>query len=49
MIGHGFGWLLLILIILFGAFFGALGGSIGNGLSLMFRFYLERKTTRNED
>jgi len=41
MIDAGFGWLLLILIILFGAFFGALGGIIGNGLLVMFRFWLE--------
>ncbi|MFX1260254.1 MAG: hypothetical protein ACFFAN_20580 [Promethearchaeota archaeon] len=43
MIAAGFGWLLLILIILYGAFFGALGGNIGNGLLVMFRFCLERE------
>lgn len=49
MIGSGFGWLLLILIILFGAIFGALGGGIGNGLLVVYKFYFEKKTTRNEE
>lgn len=46
--GSGFGWLLLILIILFGAIFGALGGGLGNGLLFLYKFYIEKQHTKIE-
>ena len=31
----GFGWILFIMILLFGTLFGALGGAIGSGLVIL--------------
>ena len=31
----GFGWIIILLILLFGALFGALGGAIGSGLKML--------------
>lgn len=33
----GYGWLLLIVILLIGALFGALGGAIGSGIAILFQ------------
>lgn len=47
-ITEGYGWLLLILIFLFGAIFGALGGGIGNGLLIIIKFYYENSSRNNK-
>ncbi|MFX1496634.1 MAG: hypothetical protein ACFFBH_16705 [Promethearchaeota archaeon] len=47
-ISEGYGWLLLILIFLFGAIFGALGGGIGNGLLITVKFYYENNSRNNK-
>lgn len=48
-IGSGYAWLLLILIIIFGAIFGALGGGLGNGLLFLYKFYFEKKEIKNKE
>jgi hypothetical protein len=45
-LGDGFGWLLLLLIMLFSVIFGALGGGIGNGLLNLKDFYFEKNSRK---
>ena len=33
----GFGWVLFVVILLFGVLFGALGGAIGSGVAILIR------------
>jgi hypothetical protein len=47
--GEGFGWLLLLIIIIFSAIFGALGGGIGNGLLSLKNFYFERRSANTSE
>jgi hypothetical protein len=48
LIGSGYGWLIVLLIILFGALFGLLGGGIGNLTLQICKFYLsKRKNIKN--
>lgn len=35
--GLGYGWVILVIIILFGILFGALGGAIGSGIRILLR------------
>ena len=35
--GLGFGWILFLLILLFGMLFGALGGAIGSGIAFLLK------------
>ena len=37
LIAAGFGWLILILVVLFGVLFGALGGGIGSGVMILIK------------
>lgn len=48
-ISTGYGWLLLIIIILMGAIFGALGGGFGYGLLITIKFYFEKESSRDID
>jgi len=47
--GEGFGWLLLLIIIILSAIFGALGGGIGNALLSLKNLYFERRPTNNPE
>ncbi len=47
--GEGFGWLLLLIIIILSAIFGALGGGIGNALLSLKNLYFERRPTNNTE
>jgi len=40
LVGEGFGWLIIVIIILMGALFGALGGGIGSALSFLLKDYV---------
>ena len=42
----GFGWLLIIIILLFGTLFGALGGGIGSGIAIMIKLRCESKNSK---
>ena len=46
-ISTGYGWLLLVIIILMGAIFGALGGGFGYGLLMTIKFYIEKESSRD--
>ncbi|MHA1669678.1 MAG: hypothetical protein ACTSV5_03770 [Promethearchaeota archaeon] len=48
-IGEGFGWLILILIISIAAVFGVMGAGIGNGLMNLINAYLEKHPHRNSN
>ena len=39
----GFGWVFIIVLILIGAILGALGGSFGSGVRIIFEINIERK------
>ena len=45
--GEGFGWLILTLIILLAAIFGAMGGGIGNGFMTLINAYIEKHPFRD--
>ncbi len=45
--GEGFGWLILILIILIASTFGAMGGGIGNGFMTLINTYIEKHPFRD--
>lgn len=45
--GEGFGWLILTLIILLAAIFGAMGAGIGNGFMNLINAYLEKHPYRD--
>jgi len=47
--GEGFGWLLLLIIIILSAIFGALGGGIGNALLSLKNLYFKRRPTNNTE
>ena len=40
--GLGYGWVIFVLISLFGVLFGALGGAIGSSISILVKLRLER-------
>lgn len=40
--GLGYGWVIFVLIFLFGVLFGALGGAIGSSISILVKLRLER-------
>jgi len=45
--GEGFGWLILTLIIILAAIFGAMGGGIGNSFMTLINVYLEKHPYRD--
>ena len=47
--GEGFAGLLILLIILTAAIFGAMGGGIGNGFMTLFNSYLEKHPYRDSE
>jgi len=48
-LGEGFGWLILLLIILLASTFGAIGGGIGNGFKALINAYLEKHPYRDSE
>jgi len=46
-LGGGFGWLILLLIILLAGTFGVIGGGIGNGFKTLINVYLEKHPYRD--
>jgi hypothetical protein len=43
MVGSGFGWLILFIVLIIGILMGALGGGLGYSISILFKPYLEKK------
>lgn len=39
----GFGWVLFLIILLFGVLFGALGGAIGSGLTILIKLMIQNE------
>jgi hypothetical protein len=48
-IGPGYGWLFVLLILLLGTLFGALGGAIGSGAMILFKPRLSRYLPQNRE
>lgn len=46
MVGSGFGWLILFIVMIIGISMGTLGGGIGFSISILLKPYLEQKIRR---
>ena len=45
--GLGFGWILFLIILLFGMLFGALGGAIGSGMAFLLKIRSSNESREN--